>query len=151
MPCRQCMNRPLPLKSTSPSFVIMAPSTSHFGQKTCFIRPHGFSGSVPKLLVPFVPAWNPGAALLTFMFTSAFSSVADLMPYEVPSGDSSIEQLSAKKEYFSSSNSYSSKGLDDQSAGFDWLGYRILLLNWQVVRMPLSRNHQLSMGPAGAT
>ena len=59
------------------------------------MEPQGFSGSLPKKLVPFLPAIKPGAARLNVRSTMAFLDVVDLTLYSVPSSDNSNEQLSA--------------------------------------------------------
>lgn len=70
---------PLPLKSSSPSLVMILPSTVARGQNACRIEPQGFFGSVPKWVVPFFPPMNPGADRVNLMSTRLFSLTADLI------------------------------------------------------------------------
>jgi hypothetical protein len=123
------MNRPFPLKLTSPVLVIMLPSTLHLGQNACLIEPQGLVGSVPKVVFPSFPTIKPGETLVNFKFTNAFSFVADLIVYEDPSSDSSSEQLSAKKLSILSSNPKLSSGSEHHWCGVFPSGYIILLLN----------------------
>lgn len=98
------MKRPCPCISSTPLCVINVPSTLHLGQKACRIFPHGFAGSVPKVVVPFSPTTKPGAVLVNLMSTTFFLLVDDLIAYEVPSSDKVTEQLFALKDVFVESN-----------------------------------------------
>lgn len=95
MPWRAKLYAPRPLKSISSFLVMMVPSVAQRGQKVCFIFPHGFFGSVPYVLVPFLPTWNPGAVRVILRLTTVFSLTADFRVYEEASSLSSNATPSA--------------------------------------------------------
>lgn len=119
--------------------MVMVPSALHLGQKACLSVPHGFLRSVPKSVLPVMPAWKPGAVFLMVRLTMARGSLADLTLYDSPSAESSTAQSSAKKAVLSSLNSWLLSGVEHQRCGFVPSRLKILTLNWHVVRMPLSQ------------
>lgn len=135
------MKRPLPAMSMMPPCVPTVPETVHLGQNAWRMDPHGFLGSVPKVEVPFVPATKPGVVLVNVRSTTVDLCVVDLILYEVPSGESSTEQPSAKKETLSLSKRWLSRRSVAHAGGFPSVK-NTFELNWHVVRMPL--NSQLS-------
>ena len=92
--------------------------------------------------MPSLPATKPGAVRVKVKLTMLFSLTADLTVYDAPSSASSMEQPSAKKDSLSSSKPWFSSGSDDHSAGRPAPGKKTLVLNWHVVRKPLSPSAQ---------
>ena len=79
----------------APSSVLKVPVTPHRGQNLCHIEPQGLDGSVPYVLVPFLPAMKPGHWRVKVTSMLALELVEDFIEYERPSSASSIEHPSA--------------------------------------------------------